>query len=91
MSDRLDWTIKFLGLWTATHRETGETAVARSKEDLMRQINEWDRDVYCVVPDSDKLFGVVRTRQGRSWCVQHFTSQTEAEEFAKKLNERRAA
>lgn len=37
------WTIKQAAMWVATHNETGETLVARSREALMSKINEWER------------------------------------------------
>ncbi len=43
MSKRTDWTIKQAAMWVATHNETGETLVARTREALMSKINEWDR------------------------------------------------
>jgi uncharacterized membrane protein len=43
MSKRTDWTIQQAAMWTATHNETGETLVARTREALMSKINEWDR------------------------------------------------
>ena len=42
MSNRTDWTIKKLALWTATHNESGSTLAARTKEALMSKINEWE-------------------------------------------------
>jgi len=51
MSNRTDWTIKKLALWTATHNESGATLAARTKmtiatirkkEALMSKINEWE-------------------------------------------------
>ena len=43
MSKRTDWTIKQATMWVATHNETGETLVARTREALMSKIIEWER------------------------------------------------
>ena len=40
---RSDWTIKQAAMWIATHNETGETLVARTREALMSKINDRDR------------------------------------------------
>lgn len=37
MSKRTDWTIKQAAMWVATHNETGETLVARSREAQRKQ------------------------------------------------------
>lgn len=42
MSERADWTIKRAAMWVATHNATGDALVGRTREALMRRINEWD-------------------------------------------------
>ena len=42
MTNRTDWIIKCNHFWTATHT-TGVILFARTREALMRKINEWDK------------------------------------------------
>lgn len=42
MSARTDWAIVQRSMWVATHT-SGATLVARSREALMRKINEFDQ------------------------------------------------
>ncbi len=40
ITNRLDWTIRHMGTWVATYK-TGEYLIAKTKEDLMRKINNF--------------------------------------------------
>lgn len=43
MTNRLDWDIIKRTQWMAYHVESGRTLVARTKDDLMKKINKFEK------------------------------------------------